>query len=83
MYICIGRLAGAVLSGLIFLSLFIHACLYINIHIDMFVLCILLCELLCFVATGTGTCDGLPSAGEREASVYKFAVLRCDWNWNL
>ena len=68
----VGRLAGAVLSGLIFLSLSIYAYIYIYIYIylHMFVLCILLCALLCFVATGTGTCDGLPSAWERERNVY-------------
>ena len=68
----VGRLSGAVLSGLIFLSLSIYAYIYIYIYIylHMFVLCILLCALLCFVATGTGTCDGLPSAWERERSVY-------------
>ena len=45
MYICIGRLAGAVLSGLIFLSLFIHACIkkgYIKIYVCVlyFVVCV-------------------------------------------
>ena len=47
MFICKGRLAGAVLSGLIFLSLFIHACIYIYIYIDICLCCVFCCVRCC------------------------------------
>jgi hypothetical protein len=52
------------LLGLLF-GLFLYVCLFVCMF-----LCLFVGLFLCVCATGTGTCDGLPSAREGEGSVY-------------
>ena len=56
-------------SSLYLLGLFFGLFLYVCLFVGLF-LCLFVGLFLCVCATGTGTCDGLPSAREGEGSVY-------------